>query len=157
AGKEDKPAKLPILPLRQVEFLDGKVGAAIVVGGGLVISSDGGATWKVPTEANRGDASHSSFLRKADGRVLARAYGAMMGTSFSAEAFVDLSQGRLGPLEQQKPKANEPPLITWIRETGVDPLVMAAEAGVEAPNGGAIIASYGMLARVDTSTGAITA
>ena len=51
--------------------------------------------------------------------------------------------------------ADGAPLLRWIRVTGRDPLEAVASGGVELPGGGALVASHGLLARVDPRAGAI--
>src|SRR5207248_1822763 len=42
--------KLPAPPLRSIAFVDAQHGAAVFEAAGLAVTSDGGATWKIPSE-----------------------------------------------------------------------------------------------------------
>ncbi len=57
---------------------------------------------------------------------------------------------RLPPRE-----ATEAPILRWIRATARDPLEAVASGGLDLPAGGALVASHGLLARVDPTSGAV--
>ncbi|MRG97945.1 hypothetical protein [Polyangium spumosum] len=150
-GRLSPVTTLPALPLRAVAFKDGKEGAGLFEGVGLAVTADGGATWKRVTEDVKGDAMRVFEVALRDGALRAFVYDE------GRDAPVDVAQAHLGRLSNHAPKENEPPLVKWIRATHKDPLTIAASSGVLLPDGGALAASHGMLARVDTKTGLVTA
>ncbi|HVK68954.1 MAG TPA: hypothetical protein VM694_31070 [Polyangium sp.] len=150
-GRIKPVTTLPSLPLRAVAFRDSKEGAGVFDGVGLAVTADGGATWKRVTEDVKGDALRVFEIALRDNMLRAYVYDE------GRDAPIDVAQARLGRLAYHTPKEDEPALVKWIRATHRDPLSAAAAAGVFLPDGGAIVASHGLLARVDTKTGMVTA
>lgn len=149
-GKIKNPANLPALPMRAIAFRNAKEGAAIFEAAGLAVTADGGATWKVTADGSPGrDALRATGLRAEGDAVRAFVY------SNGPSARVDIAGATLSAMEEPRELESEPALLRWIRVTERDPLEAAAAMGVESPRGGALIASHGLLARVDVNTGAI--
>jgi hypothetical protein len=142
-------AGLPEPPLRAIAYLDDKRGAAVFEAAGLAITTDGGASWKIAADAGNGDALRAGGLRRHG--ALLRAYAYAEGP----DAAVDVSGGRLGPLEQSRKPAEEPRLLRWIRATARDPLEAVAAAGIDLQARGALVGSHGQLARIDPASGAL--
>jgi len=126
-----------------------KEGAALFEGIGLALTTDGGATFRVVADGGRGDALRVSGLVQRAGSLRAFVY------RDGPDAAIDVAGAKLGAFEAQQVEAGEAKLLRWIRITGRDPLEAAASGGIDAPAGGALVASHGLLARVDTSSGAI--
>jgi hypothetical protein len=150
-GRTRSIATLPALPMRAVAFRNAKEGAGIFDGVGLATTSDGGATWKRVSEAVRGDALWVNGVRLRDGALRAFVF------EEGRDAPIDAAKASLGRLEEGPAEAAKSPLLRWIRATHRDPLSVAVSAGVELPGGGALVASHGVVARVDTTTGLVTA
>lgn len=138
---------LPALPLRAVAFKNMKEGAGAFEAAGLAITADGGATWRLVADTSRREALRVTGLRLHEGSIRAYVY------SPTTDAEIDFAKGALGPMKTAPEAPNEALLLRWIRVTERDPLEAAAASGVEWPAGGALIASHGLLARVDTKTG----
>ncbi|AKT38573.1 hypothetical protein [Chondromyces crocatus] len=148
-GKPNPLANLPLPPLSALRFLDAKVGAALFEVSGLAVTSDGGATWRLPSGGERRAALRMRGLRVRGGEL--RAYIDEHG---SAEKAIDAATGRLSAIEAQPAAAaSEPALLRWVRRTGRDPLEAAVVSGVAAATGTAVVASHGLAARVDLVTG----
>lgn len=149
-GRAREIAGLPKLPMRSVSFVDARRGAAIFEAVGLVTSADGGATWKLAEPAIPGDGLRMSGLRRRGDALRAFTY------PDGPEAAIDASAGKLGPLEAPAalPKSASP-LLRWIQTTARDPLEAAASSGIDLGARGALVASHGLLARVDPTSGAI--
>jgi hypothetical protein len=150
-GRTRSLTSLPPVPMRSVAFRNTKEGAAIFEGVGVATTSDSGATWKRVSEAVRGDALWVSGVRLRDGALRAFVF------EEGRDATIDAAKGSLGKLEEAPATGVKSPLLRWIRATHRDPLAVAMSAGVELPGHGALIASHGMVARVDTTTGLVTA
>lgn len=150
-GKFKVVSTLPALPMRAVAFRDDKEGAAIFEGVGLAVTSDGGATWKRATEEVAGDA-----LRIRG--VVVRG-GALRGYVYEEglESPIDAAQARVDRAVAPPAESNAPALVRWVRTTRMDPIAAAASSGVEVGDGAALVANSGLLARIDTKTGSITA
>ncbi|MDI1446758.1 hypothetical protein [Polyangium sp. 6x1] len=148
-GRLKPVTTLPPLAMREVAFRDAKEGAAVFDGVGLAVTADGGGTWKRVTEDVKGDALRVLSLALRDGMVRAFVY------EEGRDAPIDVAQARLGRLADHTPKADEVGLVKWIHATHRDPLAAAAASGVLLPNGTTIVASHGMLAQIDTSTGLV--
>jgi hypothetical protein len=149
-GQPKTLAGLPALPIRAVAFLNAKEGAAAFEAAGLATTIDGGATWRLAGDGGKNqDALRITGLRLRGDAVRAFVY------SNGPDAAVDIAQARIARLTETPAASGEPALIRWIRATERDPLEVAAATGVDSPAGGALIASHGMLARVDTKTGAL--
>ncbi len=160
-GREQKLAGLPEPPLRALAFLDARRGAGIFEAVGLAVTVDGGASWRVagPAEGNArsaGDALRANGLRRRGSEL--RAFSYADGPS----GVVDLAGAHLGALELPRAlvttggtPASEAPILRWIRATGRDPLEAVASGGLDLPAGGALVASHGLLARVDPAGGAV--
>ncbi len=148
-GAERSLPGLPEPPARALLFTDERRGAAVFEAAGLAVTGDGGATWRLATEAVPYDALRVRGLRRRGGEV--RAFADADGP----DGAVDIGGARLGADEPEHPPAGEPPLLHWIRVTWRDPLEAAASSGFEWPAGGALVASHGLLARVDPRSGAV--
>lgn len=149
-GRPRELPGLPKLPLRSVAFLDARRGAAIFEAAGLVTSADGGATWKPADAATPGDALRMVGLRRRGDAI--RAYSYAEGP----EAAIDVGAAKLGAIEPPATLVKgAPPLLRWIQVTGRDPLEAAASGGIDLGARGALVASHGLLARVDPRSGAI--
>nr|AYM52563.1 hypothetical protein [Aetherobacter rufus] len=149
-GRERDLPGLPRPPMRAVAFLDDKRGAAIFEVVGLVTSADGGASWKLAESATSGDALRMNGLRRRDASIRAYTYAE------GPEAGVNVDAARLGAIEPPAvPAKGVSPLLRWIQITGRDPLEAAASGGIDLGPRGALVASHGLLARVDPRTGAI--
>src|SRR6185437_17124626 len=148
-GAERSLPGLPDPPARALLFTDERRGAAVFEAVGLAVTGDGGATWRLATEAVPYDALRVGGLRRRGGEV--RAFADADGP----DGVVDIGGARLGAGEPERPPASEPPLLHWIRVTWRDPLEAAAASGFEWPAGGALVASHGLLARVDPRSGAV--
>jgi hypothetical protein len=149
-GRQREWKGLPAPPLRALAFVDPRRGAGIFEAVGLAITADAGATWKVAAPSRAGDGLHVTGLRRRGGGTL-RAFGHADGP----DGAVELAGAALGPLELATPPAGEPPLLRWIRVTRRDPLEAAATGGLDLPSGGALVASHGLLGRVDLAAGAL--
>jgi hypothetical protein len=149
-GRPRELGGLPKLPLRAVLFTDARRGAAIFEAVGLVTSADGGASWKLAEAAARGDALRMNGLRRRGDALRAFTYAE------GPEAAVDADAAKLAAIEPPAlPARGAPPLLRWIQATGRDPLEAAASGGIDLGARGALVASHGLLARVDLKTGAI--
>ncbi len=135
-------------PLRAVAFRDARAGAAIFSVSGLAATFDGGATWRLVT-GERDEPVRANGLRRGNG-------GAIRAFVFSdgPDAEIDLERATLRPLARAVAEPKEPSVLAWIRATARDPLEVAASSGLDAP-GGALVASHGLLAKVDLKTGAL--
>lgn len=141
---------LPLLPLRAVAFRNANEGAGAFEAAGLAVTTDGGASWRLASDAAKGrDALRITGLRLRGDAVRAFVY------ANGSDAPVDIGQARLDNLIESPEPSGELPLLRWIRVTERDPLDVAAASGIESPAGGAVIASHGLIARVDTKTGAV--
>jgi hypothetical protein len=149
-GRTKSLATLPPLPLRAVAFRNEKEGAGIFEGVGLATTADGGATWKTAAESVLGDG-----LRVIGVRVRGDALRAFVYDE-GRDAPIDAAAAKLGMLADEPAPGNVPPLLRWIRATHRDPLALAANSGVELPGRIALVASHGLLARVDLATGLVT-
>jgi hypothetical protein len=149
-GQPKTLPNLPLLPLRAVAFRNAKEGAGAFEAAGLAVTTDGGTSWRLASDASQGrDAVRITGLRLSGDAVRAFIY------SNGSDAPIDIGQGRLERLIEAPEPSGELPLLRWIRVTERDPLDVAAASGVESPAGGALIASHGLLARVDTKSGAL--
>jgi len=149
-GRPRELGGLPRLPLRAVTFTDARRGAAIFEAVGLVTSADGGASWKLAEAATPGDALRMNGLRRRGDAIRAFTYAE------GPEAAVDAAAAKLAAIEPPSmPARGAPPLLRWIQATGRDPLEAAASGGIDLGPRGALVASHGLLARVDVKTGAI--
>ena len=149
-GAERPLPGLPEPPLRALVFVDAKRGAGIFEASGLALTSDGGATWRLAADASPGDASRVNGLRRRRGEVRAFAY------ADGPDGAIDLDAARLGRLEPDR-RALEAPLARWIQATHRDPLEAVAAAGLDLPDGRALVASHGLVAKVHPRTGAVEA
>lgn len=150
-GKFKVVTTLPPLPMRTVAFRNDKEGAAIFEGVGVAVTSDGGATWKRVTEDVGGDALRMQGISILEGSLFAYVF---------EEGFlspIDATKANLGRAMERAAETNSPALVRWIRATGVDPIAAAASGGVESIDGTALVASNGLIARVDLKTGTIKA
>ncbi|APR88008.1 hypothetical protein A7982_13357 [Minicystis rosea] len=148
----ERPLKgLPDPPLRAISFLDAQRGAGVFEAVGLAVTTDGGATWRASAGGTARESLAVSGLRRRGDTL--RAFGFADGP----DAAIDLDRAHLGAMEPPAAAASDPLLLRWIRASGRDPLEAAASAGLELPtgNGGALIASHGMIARIDARTGVI--
>ncbi len=148
-GAERAWKGLPDLPPRALAFVDDRHGAGVFEAVGLAVTADAGATWRPVTESGPGDALRANGLRRRGATVRAFAY------ADGPDGAVDLDGARLDALEAPRAPATEPPLLRWIRATGRDPLEAVATGGLDLPAGGALVASHGLLARVDPRSGAV--
>lgn len=149
-GRERELPGLPKPPMRAAVFLDEKRGAAIFEVAGLVTSVDGGVTWRLADDVTAGDALRMNGLRRRDASIRAYTYAE------GPEAGVDVDAGKLGAIEPPSvPVKGASPLLRWIQITGRDPLEAAASGGIDLGARGALVASHGLLARIDPATGAI--
>jgi hypothetical protein len=141
-------AGLPAPPMRAVAFKSPTEGAAVFEAAGLAVTGDGGATWRLAGGA--GDALRMSGLRRRGDAI--RAYGYAEGP----DAPVDLAAARLGVLEPPAAlPATAAAILRWVQTTGRDPLEAAASGGIDLGARGALVASHGLVARVDPRTGGI--
>lgn len=148
-GKQRPLAGLPALPARAMAFRSAKEGAATFEAAGLAVTTDGGASWRVIDERGARDALRVTGIRLDQETLKAFVY------SNGPSAAVDVAGAKLDAMKDEAIPRDEAPLLKWIRLTERDPLEAAAASGVEASGGAAIIASHGLVARVDTKTGAI--
>lgn len=150
SGQLQTLAHMPAVPANGMAFRNPREGAAVLEAVGLAITTDGGATWKPAGETLKGDAMRVIDLKLRGDTVLASmGYG-------RGEVPIDFAQGKLAAPAEKQAAANEPGLIKWVRRTERDPLAEAAEKGVLMPSGEALVASAGLLARVDLKTGLVT-
>lgn len=149
SGQEKMPAGLPMLPMRAAAFLDAQRGAAVFEAVGLSVTVDGGKSWRGVTGIGARDALAVNGLRNLGEGV--RAFGYTDGPV----AVVDIDRGRLSAFEAPQSSSADPPLVRWIRGSLRDPLEAAAAGGLDLPAGGALVASHGMVARVDPRSGSI--
>ncbi|MEZ4298844.1 MAG: hypothetical protein R3B70_28090 [Polyangiaceae bacterium] len=141
---------LPVVPANSLAFRNAKEGAAVFEAAGLSITTDGGATWKAAGETVKGDALRVIDLKLSGGMVVASmGYG-------RGELPIDFAAGKLGTAVEPQVPANEAPLVKWVRRTGRDPMSEVAQSGVLTPAGDALVATAGMLARIDLKTGLVT-
>ena len=149
-GSPREFASRPLLPMRSVTFLDERRGAAIFEAVGLVTSADAGATWRIAEPATPSDALRMNGLRRRGDAIRAFTYEA------GPEAAVDTDAAKLGAIEPPSALAKSAsPLLRWIQTTARDPLEAAASGGIDLGPRGALVASHGLLARVDPTSGAI--
>lgn len=144
-----KLAGLPEPPLRAVAFLDSKRGAAVFEAAGLAVTTDGGASWKVAADSAPGDALRMNGVRRRGDALRAFAY------SEGPDAAIDVAAARISALVELPVPPDEAKLLRWVRLTGRDPLAVAAQSGIEVTVGDAVVASHGLLGRVDLKTGAL--
>lgn len=150
-GKFKVVPTLPPLPMRAVAFRNDKEGAAIFEGVGVATTNDGGATWKRVSEDVNGDALRMQGFTLRDGALRGYVYEDGM------ESPIDVAAARVGRAVDPPAATNTSPLVRWIRTTGTDPIAAAAHSGVEIGEGAALVASNGLIARIDLKTGTITA
>ncbi len=149
-GRPRALAGLPRLPMRSVMFVDARRGAAIFEAVGLVTSADGGATWRIADATAPGDALRMNGLRSRGGAIRAFTYAE------GPDAAVDATTAKLGVIEPPTAlPAGPAPLLRWIQTTARDPLEAAASGGIDLGARGALVASHGLVARVDPKSGAI--
>ena len=149
-GRPRELPGLPKLPMRSVTFVDARRGAAIFEAVGLVTSTDAGATWRVAEAATSGDALRVNGLRRRGDAIRAFTYPE------GPEAAVDVTAAKLGAIDPHAALApSASPLLRWIQTTARDPLEAAASGGIDLGARGALVASHGLLARVDPKSGAI--
>jgi hypothetical protein len=149
SGSERAFAGLPAPPLHALSFLDERRGAGVFEVVGLAATTDGGATWRPVTASAPRDALAVDGLRRRGDAIRAYTYAE------GPDAAIDLDAARLGPMEPPSAGAREAALLRWIRASARDPLEAAASGGIDLGGGAALIASHGMIARVDLRTGAI--
>jgi len=150
-GKFKVVPTLPPLPMRAVAFRNDKEGAAVFEGVGIAVTNDSGSTWKRVSEDVNGDALRMQNLIVRDGALRGYVYEDGM------ESPIDVAAARIGRAEEPPSTTNASPLVRWIRTTGTDPIAAAAQGGVEIGEGAALVASKGLIARIDLKTGTITA
>ncbi len=150
-GKFKVLPTLPPLPIRAVAFRNDKEGAAIFEGVGVAVTNDGGSTWKRVSEDVNGDALRMQGLSVRDGALYGYVYEDGMASP------IDVATSRMGRAVDPPTDSNASPLVRWVRKTGTDPIATAAQNGVEIGEGAALVASNGLIARVDLKTGTITA
>jgi hypothetical protein len=157
-GAEAPLAGLPAPPLHALAFADPKRGAAVFEGVGLAVTSDGGATWRIVSEAVSGDALRAHGVRLRRGAAADAPLRELRAFAYQdgPDGAVDVEGAALGRLEVDAP-AGEVPLVRWLRSTGRDPLEAVASGGVDLPDGRALAASHGLVARVEPRTGAVDA
>jgi hypothetical protein len=146
-------AGLPAPPLSALFFLDENHGAGVFQAIGLAVTSDGGKTWHEAADAGRGDAVRMGGFRVRGGALRAFAYVE------GPDALVDINAATLGALEPTPDPSGtdaDAPLVRWVRATERDPIELAAEIGVDLGNGVALVASHGMVAKVDLRAGVVT-
>ena len=141
---------LPKLPMRSVTFVDARRGAAIFEAVGLVTSTDAGATWQIVEPATSGDGLRVNGLRRRGDALRAFTYAE------GPEAAIDIAAAKLAAVDPRATIAPiASPLLRWIQTTARDPLEAAASGGIDLGARGALVASHGLLARVDPKSGAI--
>jgi hypothetical protein len=166
-GAEASFAGLPTPPLHALAFADATRGAGVFEGVGLAVTADGGASWRLVTDAGSDDALRSRGLRlrhaghdgghpQTPGPPGSRELRAFTYHD-APDGPVDVEGARLGRPEAPSSRGAEPALVRWIRGTGRDPLEAVASGGVESSSGRALVASHGLVARVDPKTGAVDA
>ncbi|XXY53069.1 hypothetical protein WME91_18240 [Sorangium sp. So ce269] len=155
---------LPALPLRAVAFRDLLQGAAIFEGAGLSVTSDGGATWRAVAAGAGAAAGNSPADAPRFSGVRLAASGALRAVAqhTGVKGEIDATSARITLDKGEPAPPEEPPMLRWIRRTGRDPLEAAISSGVALASGAegdpprvAVAVSHGLLARVDTTTGAI--
>jgi hypothetical protein len=150
SGQLKTLSSLPAVPANGMAFKNAKEGAGVFEAVGLALTTDGGATWKPAGETMKGDATRVVDLKLRGDNVMASlGYG-------RNEVPIDFGAGKLGTAVEQQVPQNEAPLLKWIRRTERDPLSEVAQGGVLLPSGEALVASAGLLARVDLKTGLVT-
>ncbi len=149
-GEVRAAPRLPELPIVAVAFRDAKEGAAVFEGAGPSVTTDGGATWRpLAVGASPGDALHVTGLRAGGGALRAFAH------ADGREADVDPARASIGRFELPGSAAGDPPIVRWARTTGRDPVDAAVVAGVPTAAGEALVASHGLVARLDPASGAV--
>ena len=149
-GAERPWSGLPDPPLVALAFVDDKRGAAIFEVVGLAVTTDGGASWRPSPGPAPRDALSVTGLRRRDDKLHAFAFGE------GPDAPVDLDKARLGVMDAQPNAASDAPILRWLRATSRDPLEALASSGVDLPEGGALMAAQGLLARVDPRSGKVS-
>lgn len=142
-------AGMPALPARAMAFRNEREGAAAFEAAGLAVTTNGGSSWRLIDDGADKNALRVTGIRLDQGSIEAFVY------TNGPRGAVDVAQRRLSPMRERPEPVTEAPLLKWIRVTERDPLEAAASSGVEAQGGAALIASHGLIARVDTKTGAI--
>jgi hypothetical protein len=142
------PKPGPALPLaaRDLAFSSAKEGAAVFVGAGLAVTSDGGAHFR-PVTGTSDEALRVAGLRRRGAALAAFVY------EDGLEAPVDTSAATLGAMVEPPRGKEEGPLLRWVRATSRDPLEAAASGGIRDDAGNALVASHGLVARVSLATG----
>jgi hypothetical protein len=153
SGAKTEFPNLPVLPMTALAFRSAREGAAVFEGVGLAVTTDGGATFRPVTSGTPGEALRVTGLRLHGGgpSPSLRAYVHVDGR----EAEVDVAAARLGAFVEPVVPAGEPATARWVQATGRDPLEAAVASGAAAGEGVAIVASHGLLARVDTLEGRV--
>jgi hypothetical protein len=149
-GHEQKLPGLPEPPLRSLAFVDARRGAGVFEAVGLAVTTDGGASWRVAAGRGPRDALGINGVRRRGAALRAFAF------ADGPDAAVEIEAAHLGALEPVASTASEPAIFRWIRASARDPLEAVATGGLDLPTGGALVASHGMIARVDARTGAVT-
>ena len=149
-GQMKPLANTPAVPVNGMAFRNAKEGAAVFEAAGLAITTDGGATWKPAGETNKGDAARVIDLKlRGDVVYASLGYG-------RSEVPLDFGQGKLGTAVETQVPTNEPAVIKWVRRREHDTLNDLAMGGVLLPSGEGLVASAGLLARVDPKSGLVT-
>jgi hypothetical protein len=134
------------LPPRDVEFVDGRRGAAIVGDYGVAVTTDGGATWTLaagqPPERDR-----PTELEHDGERIFARRDRRV--------AEVDVDKAALGVLSLAAPSESDPATVRFLARTLVDPLALAATDGLRIDERRALVGAAGRFATIDLATGVV--
>lgn len=154
-----QPRSLPSLPptrIHSIAFKTMKEGAAVLEAVGVVVTRDGGASWHIVADTGRRDALVMSGVRWS-GSSLRAFHNALDNEKIASKRAndIDVAGARLIPVGPAQHATSDPKLVRWIRSTALDPLDLAALAGIEAPGGTALVASDGLSARVDLRSGAV--
>ncbi|MFT3775649.1 MAG: tetratricopeptide repeat protein [Minicystis sp.] len=143
-----RPAKYPMPVATAVA--NASEGAALFSALGILVTSDGGATWRFARPARDPRDAYAAYGLRVE-------KGALLAMGKDGEARIDVATATFGPFEGKPGQA--PPPVQPVDVT-FDPLALAAAAGASAPDLGptaGLIAAHGQLSRVDLTTGAVTA
>jgi hypothetical protein len=133
-------------PLLALELATPSTGVALFALAGLAITRDGGKTF-APLSPPVGAHVVTGLEVRSRG-LFAESFGTL-------EAPIELATARLGAFAERAPEGPDP-TVTFVSTTRADPLALACERGLPAAEGTALVASAGLVALVELTTGRVT-
>jgi hypothetical protein len=152
SGARTAGPPLPVPPLGMA-FADSARGAAVLAAGGLVVTTDGGASWRRVSDGGRGDAGGMTWVRARDGVLWAGRASRDHRDPRGPERRIDVATATLAPVGLPR---EEQPLLRSLG-VGVDPMRLAASDSAPAADGTVVILARGLLSRVDPATQSVLA